>query len=56
MHQISVRMPLSLFQELAKQAAERGLPVTAYVRSQLAHSIHNPINIHKTTKGGADAS
>ncbi|GJE80913.1 hypothetical protein [Methylorubrum thiocyanatum] len=50
MHQISLRMPVSLFRELARQAAERGLPVAAYVRSQLAHSIKSPVNIHKTNK------
>lgn len=56
MHQISLRMPLSLFQQLARQAAERGLPVTAYVRSQLAHSVQSPINIHSTKKDSANAT
>jgi hypothetical protein len=49
-------MPVSLFEEISKQAAERGLPVTGYIRSQLAHSIRNPTNIHSTTKENPSAT
>jgi hypothetical protein len=49
-------MPLSLFEELARQAAERGLPVTGYIRSQLAHSIRNPTNIHKPNMENTNAT
>lgn len=56
MHQISLRMPLSLFQQLSRQAAERGLSVAAYVRSQLAWHVRNPVNIHFTKKDEVNAA
>jgi len=46
----NLRMPLALFQELAKQAAERGLPVGAFIRAQLANNLTRPANIHATQK------
>lgn len=46
----NIRMPLDLFQALARQAAERGLPVGAFIRSQLAVNIDNPTNIHKIAR------
>ncbi|MCP2080812.1 UNVERIFIED_ORG: putative DNA binding CopG/RHH family protein [Methylorubrum zatmanii] len=52
----NLRMPMALFQELARQAADRGMPIGAYIRSQLASNIGNPTNIHRIKKEPANAS
>lgn len=46
----NLRMPLPLFQELARQAAERGLPVGAFIRVQLSNNLTRPANIHSARK------
>lgn len=51
----NLRMPLALFQELARQAAERGLPVGAFIRSQLSNNLSRPANIHTTRKDAPNA-
>ena len=48
MKHFNLRMPQALFEELSRQAGERGLSVGAFVRTQLSATINNPINIHKT--------
>ena len=47
MKNTAIRLPLHLWQALAMQAAECGLPVSTYIRCQLAANLGNPTNIHK---------